>query len=125
MDQLKTSLMVHTVYQLMGIFGDRLNFGSTAALNCRTGQKQRKIMQKKSSHCYSSCWFVTEVIESCISATQQALKEEAWLIPFRGVFTNYVDPIFHIIDILLYCYNVKSLYTVDISCLPTSSCQHR
>ena len=35
------------VYQLMGVFYDRLKLGSTAALDCRLGQNKGRYCEKK------------------------------------------------------------------------------
>ena len=35
------------VYQLMGVFCDKLKFGSTAALDCRTGQNKGRYHEKQ------------------------------------------------------------------------------
>ena len=39
--------MYQYVYQLMGVFCDRLKLGSKPALNYQTGQKKRQILQKR------------------------------------------------------------------------------
>ena len=43
------------IYQLMGVFCDRLNFGSTAPPTAVLAKTKADI-EKKSSYCYSSCW---------------------------------------------------------------------
>ena len=49
MDQLKTSLTVQTLCQLMGVVCDRLRLGSTTALGCRTGQNKSRYCKKELS----------------------------------------------------------------------------
>ena len=42
------------VYQLMGLFCDKLKLGSTAALDCRTGQNKGSYRKKELSFLFVS-----------------------------------------------------------------------